>query len=235
MPGREVACSHELLPHLLERTLLARQAALHAVPERGRYPVQVPDEAAHAVRHQRVRVVGALPGVVQREVLLERPRAEHVGDGRHGDAVVVVGEPDDELRVALPQRRDHREIEVLDLRRVRGRAVQHAELRVRGGDRVDGAVDVLERPAARREEHRLPERGDVAQERDVREVAGGELERVDAELREEVGARLVEGGGDEPQRPPRARSCRARTSRSSRARAPRGAPRTCAPKLFSLS
>ena len=68
---------------------------------------------------------------------------------------------------------------------------------LRGQDRLDGAVDVLERPAARRQEHRLAERGDVAEERDVQEVSRRELERVDAELGEEVGARLVERGSDE--------------------------------------
>ena len=68
---------------------------------------------------------------------------------------------------------------------------------MRGEDRLDRAVDVLERAAARRQEHRLAERGDVPKERDVEEVAGRELERVDVELGEEVGARLVERGRDE--------------------------------------
>ena len=66
-----------------------------------------------------------------------------------------------------------------------------------GEDRLDGAVDVLERAAARRQEHRLAERGDVPEEGHVEKVARRELERVDVELGHEVGARLVECGRDE--------------------------------------
>ena len=62
---------------------------------------------------------------------------------------------------------------------------------------LDGAVDVLERPAAGGQEHRLAERRDVAEKRDVEQVPGRELERVDVELGEEVRARLVERRGDE--------------------------------------
>ena len=89
------------------------------------------------------------------------------------------------------------EVEILDVGRVRGRAVQHAELLVRDEDRVDGAVDVLERPAARRQEHRPAERRDVAEERHVEEISRRELERVDVELGQEVRARLVERRRDE--------------------------------------
>ncbi len=91
----------ELLSHLLKRPLLARQAPLHAVAERRRNALEVADEPAHPVGHERVRVIGALPGVVEREVLLEHARAEHVGNRGHRDPVVVVGEPDDELGIAL--------------------------------------------------------------------------------------------------------------------------------------
>ena len=42
--GREVARRDELLPHLLERPLLARERALHAVAERVRDAVEVADE-----------------------------------------------------------------------------------------------------------------------------------------------------------------------------------------------
>src|SRR5262249_16658856 len=61
------------------------------------------------------------------------------------------------------------------------------------------AVDVLERPAARREQHRLAERRHVAEEGDVQEVPGGELEGGDVELGTEVGARRIERGNDEPE------------------------------------
>ena len=97
-------------------------------PSADGHAVEIPDEPAHPVGHERVRVIGALPGVVEREVLLEHARAEHVRDRRHRDPVVMVREPDHELGVALLQRRDHREVEILDLGRVRGRAVEDAEL-----------------------------------------------------------------------------------------------------------
>ncbi len=142
-------------------------------------------------------MVGALPRVVQREVLLEDPGAEHERDRRHRDPVVMVGETDHEVGVALAERRDDREVQVLDLGRVGGGAVEHAELLVPGHDRLDGAVDVLQRPAARGQEHRFAERRDVAEKRDVEQIPGGELERVDVELGEQIGARLVERGGDE--------------------------------------
>ena len=64
------------------------------------------------------------------EVLLDHPRAEHVRDRRHRDAVLVVGEPDHELGVALAVRRDHAELELLDGGRVGRRALQQAELGV---------------------------------------------------------------------------------------------------------
>ena len=89
------------------------------------------------------------------------------------------------------------EVQVLDVRRIRRRAVEDRELLVRGEDRLDRAVDVLERPAARREQHRPAERSHVPQERHVQEIPRCELERVDAELREELGARLVERRSDE--------------------------------------
>ena len=42
-------------------------------------------------------------GVTQREVLLDHPRPEHVGDDRHRDPVLVVGEADDEVGVPLSE------------------------------------------------------------------------------------------------------------------------------------
>ena len=44
-------------------------------------PMGGPWRSGASVGHQRVRVVGALPGVVEREVLLEGAGAEHEGDG----------------------------------------------------------------------------------------------------------------------------------------------------------
>ena len=142
-------------------------------------------------------MVRALRGVAQREVLLDHPRAEHVGDGRHRDPVLVVGEPDDVVRVSVAERRDDGQVELLDGGRVRRGALQETDLIVERRERVHGAVDILERRAAARDDHRLAEGGDVPEQGRVAEVAGGDLESRDVELGEEVGARLVECGGEE--------------------------------------
>ena len=81
----------------------------------------------------------------------------------------------------------------------------------------------------------LPIGGDLAQERRVAEVAGGDLERRDVELGEEVGARLVEGGREE--RDAELARVRLQLERS-RLRTSSSASRCSpyvAPKLFSLS
>ena len=137
-------------------------------------------------------MVGALRGVVEREVLLDHARAEHVGDERHRDAVLVVGEPDHEAREPLAQRRDDVQVQVVRVGRIRGGALQDAELVVERQDRVDRAVDVLQLRAAGREDHRLSEGGDVPKQRRVADVARRELERRHVELGEQVGALEVE-------------------------------------------
>ena len=78
-------------------------------------------ENAWSVPFERVR---------EREVLLHHPRAEHVRDEGHRDAVLMVGEADHELRVALAQGRDHAQLELLGGRGVDGGALEQAELRV---------------------------------------------------------------------------------------------------------
>ena len=142
-------------------------------------------------------MVGALRRVAEREVLLDHARTEHVGDGRHRDAVLVVGEADDDLRIPLAQRRDDREVQLLHRRRVGGRALEEADPVVDRRDRLHRAVDVLEGRAAGRDDHRLAERRDVTKERRVAQVAGGDLVGRQLELRQEVGARLVERGREE--------------------------------------
>ena len=102
--GRQRARGDELLPHLLQRLLLARERPLDAVADRDRDAPQVAHELAHALGHQGERVVGALRRVAEREVLLDHARAEHVRDQCHRDAVLVVGEADDDVGVPLADR-----------------------------------------------------------------------------------------------------------------------------------
>ena len=155
--GRELARGDELLSHLLQGSLLARERSLHAVADGVGDAAQVADEPPHPLGHEREGVVGALPCVVQREVLLDDARSEHVADERHRDPALVIREPDDEVGEALAVRLDHTEVELLDLARVRRGALHHAELRVEREDRVDRALDVLDRAAARRQEDRPSE------------------------------------------------------------------------------
>ena len=83
--------------------------------------VQIANEPPHPLGHERERVIRALPRMVEREVLLDDARAEHVADERHRDPALVVGEPDHELGEALAVRLDDTEVELLDLARVRPR------------------------------------------------------------------------------------------------------------------
>ena len=65
-------------------------------------------------------------------MLLHHACAEHVGDERHRDAVLVVGEADHEVRVALAKGRDHAQLELLRGGRVDGGALEQADLGVDG-------------------------------------------------------------------------------------------------------
>ena len=197
MPGGQVAGGDELLPHLLERLPLARQRVLRRAADGRRHAVEVADEPAHALGHERERVVGALRRVIEREVLLDHPGAEHERDESHRDPALVIREPDDEVRIPLAIRLDDAEVQLLHRARVRGGALEQAELRVERKDRVHRPLDVLHRPPARGEEHRLAEPCDVAEKRRVHEVGGGDLEGGRPELGEEVRARLVEHGREE--------------------------------------
>ena len=191
--GLEIPRGDEHLAHLPERGLLGRQRPLYPVAERRGHAPQVADELAHALGHERERVVRSLQRVREREVLLHHARTEHVRDERHRDAVLVVREADHELRVALAQGRDHAQLELLGGRRVDGGALEQAHLCVDRRDRLDGAVDVVHGRAAGRHDHRLADRCDVAEQRRVAEVSRSGLVRGHVEVGEEVGARLVEG------------------------------------------
>ena len=57
LPGRQIACRHELLAHLLERLLLARERAFHPVSESLGNPPQIAHQPPHAFRHERERMI----------------------------------------------------------------------------------------------------------------------------------------------------------------------------------
>jgi Dolichyl-phosphate-mannose-protein mannosyltransferase len=197
MPRLERPRGDELLAHFLERLLLARKRSLRAIADRDRDSGEIPDQLAHPFRYERERVVGALPRVAQREVLLNHPGTEHVSDDRHRNPVLMVGETDDDLRVALAVGGDHAQVELLDAYRICGGALEHAKLLVERQDRLDRSIHILDRCPARGDDHRLPEPGQVTQERRVAQVARRDLVGWHVKLGEELRARDVEGGREE--------------------------------------
>src|SRR5438309_6559686 len=109
----------------------------------------------------------------------------------------MVGKTDDEAREPFAQLRDHAQVEILGCCGIGGSALQDAELLVDGQDRVDRALDVLQRAAAGREEHGLAELRDVSLQRRVLQITRGELVRRHVELREKIRAFEVPGGREE--------------------------------------
>src|SRR6266545_8148943 len=88
-------------------------------------------------------------------------------------------------------------MQVFGRARIRGRALEDAELLVERSDGVEGAVDVLQRRAAGRDQHRLAERRDVPQQRRVEQIRRCELVGGDIEFGEEVRTLEVEGRSKE--------------------------------------
>ena len=142
---RQIAGDDQALAHLDDRRLLALVDLLASVAERLVGALEVAHHLAQADRLERERVVGPLHRTVQREVLLDDPRAQHVRRHRHGDAVVVAGDS----RSTAPGNRsrycvDHSQIELLERRRIPGGALQDPHLRIDRHDRVVGALHVLD-------------------------------------------------------------------------------------------
>ncbi len=88
---------HEALAHFPNGLGLLGQNALDAVSQRLPRATKITKHLMKTDGFERERIVGALPGAVQSKMLLENPGSEHIGDGRHGDAVVVVGKADNDL------------------------------------------------------------------------------------------------------------------------------------------
>src|SRR3989441_6690849 len=112
VPGRKRGRDDDLLAHLRDRVGLARVRRLRPVAEGAPRTLKVAHELAQAGRLQREDVVGAFHCPVQREVLLDDPRAEHVGGDRHRDPVVVSGVAHDRLREQLAIGLDDAQVEL---------------------------------------------------------------------------------------------------------------------------
>src|SRR4051812_6426607 len=197
VPGGQVARGDDLLGHLGDRRDLALVDALLAIAERHVEALEVAAHLAQPLGLERELVVGALHDAAEGEVLLDDPRAEDVRGDRHRDPVVVAGQADDGVREQLAVGGDDLEVELLPRCRVARRALQQRDLRVDLTERLVAAADVVERRAASRDDRRLAERGDVAQQGRVDDVGRGDLVGRHVELGQEVGGADVEGGGEE--------------------------------------
>ena len=159
------------------------------VAERGRRPLQVAHDLAHALRLEREAWSVPFAGRLSVKCFSMTRRAEHVGGERPSRSRCRGRRSRRRRPGSLAVRRDDAQVELLHVGRVAGGALEQADLRVDRGDRLERAVDVVERRAAGGDDHRLADLGDVAEERRVAEVARGDLVGRHVELGEEVGAR----------------------------------------------
>ena len=114
---------------------------------------------------ERCGVVGAPHRAVERDVALDRDRAESDGGERDLQAALVARVPDGHAGVPVAQHRDDAEVRLLGLHRIgRGRVHQHEPV---GAEHVDRRVDLLDRRHAGREDDRL---AGVAQRREQLDV-----------------------------------------------------------------
>ena len=122
--------------------------------------------------------------------------AFHVA-GAHGDRGDGRGEPDlvpriaDGARVAVSERLDHAQVELLGWTRVAARAM--GDEQVVGAEEVDGLIDLFERRHAGGQDHRPARRPDRLEQRGVGQGRGRDLVRHDVELLEELHRLLVPG------------------------------------------
>ena len=167
-------------------------------PRRGRAEglLDLADALHHLLelaRQQADLVVVALEATVDREVLLDDPRAEGDGGDRDVEAALVARVADRCLG-QLGEARQVGQVDVLERRRVGRLAVQERVGHAGAADEVDGLADLALGGHARRDHHRRAAGGHVAQERVVGHVGGGDLERRDAVVDEAVDADRVPRG-----------------------------------------
>ena len=121
-------------------------------------------------------MVGPGQRTVERQMLLEHGGAAGHGGQRDLDPQRVIGEPD-RAPEARAQGVHRPEVGVLDRRRVGAHAVQDGQRRVAGGaDGLHRGRDLVQRRHAGREQDRAALGGDVAQQRQVGDLAGRHLE-----------------------------------------------------------
>ena len=126
---------------------------------------------------------------VERDVPLDGDRAERDGGERDLQAALVAGVADRHAGVAVAQRRDHAQVRLLGLHRVRrGRVHEHEPV---GAEHLDRGVDLLDRRHAGREDDGLAGVAQRLEQLVVGERRRGDLVRDDVELLEELDARHV--------------------------------------------
>ena len=107
------------------------------------------------------------------------------------------GEPDHNVRETFAESLDHLQVQLVELGRITRGALQDAKLRIDRHYGAIGAHHVIHRGAAARDDHRLAELGDMAQQRQIDDISRSDLVSRHIECFEEVRARNIESRGEE--------------------------------------
>ena len=142
-------------------------------------------------------MIGPLGRTIEREMLFDHGRSHHIGNRRHRNAVVMGGEPDHNVRETFAESLDHLQVQLVELGRITRGALQDAKLRIDRHYGAIGAHHVIHRGAAARDDHRLAELGDMAQQRQIDDISRSDLVSRHIECFEEVRARNIESRGEE--------------------------------------
>src|SRR5207244_5623568 len=134
-----------------------------------------------ARRIERGAVVRTDEGRVERQVFLDDGRAARRGGDGDVSAERVVGEAD-RAAESDGQRVHGAQVDLAGRRGIRGEAVQHGQRRIaRGADGGHRLLDLLQARHAGREDDGAALGRYVSQQREIRDLAGRDLEEGDAE------------------------------------------------------
>ena len=197
----EVAGGDKALACDCRRVGFARRGLLASVPERSFDIANAAHHRGKRRRFERGGVIGAGQRAVEREVLFDDARAECDGGERDLAAERVIGESDRKFECGAHG--FHRaQIHIRGRGGIAAHAMQQRERSVAFPcDRGDGGLHFGERGHAGGENDRAALAGEMREERQVRDFAGGNLEGAQIERFEQVGTGFVERRGEKDQSP----------------------------------
>ena len=106
-------------------------------------------------------MIRALHGPVQGKVFLYYPGSQDISGHSHGNAVLMVGKTDDQVRKKPAISGDNPKVHVAGVHGIAGRALQQAELGIDGHDRVIGPLDILHGAPPGADDQGLPHLGRI--------------------------------------------------------------------------